>query len=279
MSSFSSTELAPRYGRWAIIAGASEGIGACLADQLAAHGLNLVLVSRNAGLLEEVATGIRDNHGVEARTLVLDLTSDPLIGRQVAAVTAGLEVGLLIYNAGAVNRTVQFLDEPFDSWLDQVKLNCVGPLSLVYEFGPAMRARGRGGIVLIGALSCLAGATDIAVYSGVKAFQVNFAESMWSELHAHGVDVCSAVIGATYTPANARYHGNVKYDPEHFMSSEEVAREIIENIGNGPVHVVGEKNRASTGSWAADRQTAMEAIDKVMRASAELVATASTRHQ
>ncbi|MDT5018835.1 MAG: hypothetical protein QOD39_4995, partial [Mycobacterium sp.] len=224
-------DFAQKYGRWAVIAGASEGVGASLADQLAARGLDLVLLARNAGLLEEVAAGVRERHGVEVRPAVIDLTV-PDVADRVAEATDGLEVGLLIYNAGAANRTVEFLDDPLDFALHQIKLACIGPVTLARHFAPAMRDRGRGGIVLVGSLACLAGASLLAVYSAVKAFDVNFAEGLWAELRPHGVDVCCTPLGQTWTEPYQRM--GFPYDPDTVMLPDDVAHEIIDNIGNGP---------------------------------------------
>jgi short-subunit dehydrogenase len=249
-------DFAHKYGRWAVIAGASEGVGASLADQLASRGLDLVLIARNGPLLDKVAAGVRARHGVEVRPLILDLT-DPDIGERVAEATDGLEVGLLIYNAGAANRTVEFLDDSFEDSLGQIKLACIGPVALTRHFAPAMRDRGRGGIVLVGSLACLSGASLLAVYSAVKAFNVNLAEGLWAELRPHGVDVCCTPLGMTYTEAFQRL--GVPYDPKTVMLAEDAAREIVENIGNGPTYPVGENNRAMASMiWTADRRTLVE---------------------
>ena len=250
------TDFEDKYGRWAVIAGASEGIGASLADQLAARGLDLVLIARNGALLEEVAARAREEHGVQTRVVVQDLT-DPDVGAKVATATDGLDVGLLIYNAGASDRTTTFLETEVEYSLKQIKLDCIGPTALAHHFGTAMRERGRGGIVLVASLACLAGSATLAVYSAVKAFQHNFAEGLWAELRPHGVDVCCTPLGMTYTPALQRM--GVDYDPQTQMLSEDVAREIIENIGNGPVHVVGENNRAVASQvWTIDRRSLVE---------------------
>ena len=250
------TEFAQKYGPWAVIAGASEGIGASLADQLASRGLDLVLIARNGPLLDEVATRVREEHGVQTRAVVQDLT-DPDVGAKVADATAGLDVGLVIYNAGASDRTTEFLDNEFEYSLKQIKLDCIGPIALAHHFGTAMRERGRGGIVLVASLACLAGSATLAMYSAVKAFQHNFAEGLWAELRPHGVDVCCTPLGMTYTPAFQRM--GIEYDPAAHMLSEDVAREIIENIGNGPVHVVGENNRAAASAvWTIDRRSLVE---------------------
>jgi len=108
-----------------LIAGASEGVGASLADRLAARGLDLVLIARNGPLLERVAQEARDRHGVEVRPVVLDLTSADMVSR-LAEATDGIEVGLVVYNAGAANRTTTFLEDSLEDSLGQVKLACVG---------------------------------------------------------------------------------------------------------------------------------------------------------
>ncbi|MGH3678610.1 MAG: SDR family NAD(P)-dependent oxidoreductase [Mycobacterium sp.] len=262
------TDFAQKYGRWAMIAGASEGVGASLADQLASRGLDLVLIARNEKLLNQVADRLRERHGVEVRTLVQDLT-DADIGERLADATEGLEVGLVVYNAGAANRTTEFLEEDFDYSLRQIKLACIGPVALARHFAPAMRDRGHGGIVLVGSLACLAGAAHIAVYSAVKAFNVNLAEGLWAELQPHGVDVCCTPLGTTYTEAMERL--GVEYDPDRDMRSEDAAREIIDNIGNGPTFVVGEINRTMASYvWTVDRRNLVQMMSA---ASADFDAT------
>jgi short-subunit dehydrogenase len=249
-------DFADKYGQWALIPGASEGIGASLADQLASRGLDLVLIARNGSLLDQVAAQAREQHGVQTRVVVQDLT-DPDAGARIADATEELDVGLVIYHAGASDRTSMFLENEFEYSLKQITLDCIGPTALARQFGPAMVERGRGGIVLVASLACVAGSATLAVYSAVKAFQHNFAEGLWAELRPHGFDVCCTPLGMTYTPAFARM--GIEYDPQAHMLSEDVAREIIENIGNGPVHVVGENNRAVASQvWTIDRRSLVE---------------------
>ena len=113
------------------------------------RGLDLVLIARNGTKLDELAADVRERHGVEVRPVVLDLTV-PDVSERVAEATDGLEVGLMIYNAGAANRTTEFLDDTFEDSLQQIKLACIGPVALARHFAPAMRERGRGGIVFVG---------------------------------------------------------------------------------------------------------------------------------
>lgn len=215
-----------------------------------------MLIARNGSLLEQVAGRVRQAHGVQARVVVQDLT-DALVGQRVADATDGLDVGLVIYNAGASDRTTTFLENEFEYSLKQIELDCIGPTALARLFGPPMVERRRGGIVLVASLACLAGSATLTVYSAVKAFQHNFAEGLWAELRPHGVDVCCTPLGMTYTPALERM--GVDYDPATQMLSEDVAREIVENIGNGPVHVVGENNRAAASAiWTIERRSLVE---------------------
>jgi short-subunit dehydrogenase len=259
-----------RYGPWAVVAGASEGLGASLADQLGAHGLNLVLVARNEPLLREVAAGVAARHGVEVRPLALDLTDTGTAARIAAE---DVHIGLVVYNAGAANRTTTFLEDSVEDSLAQIKLACAGPVALARQFAPAMKERGQGGIVLVGSLACLVGAAHLAVYSAVKMFNVNLAEGLWAELRPHGVDVCCTPLGTVRTPALERM--GVVFDPARDMTPDDVAREIIDNIGNGPTHVVGAANRASAARiWPVDRRAAVE----MMSANTRTFATQRAGH-
>lgn len=187
-----------------------------------------------------------------------DLTAHDAVAR-IAEATEGLDGGLLIYNAGASDWTATFLDNELEYSLKQVTLDCVGPMAFARQFGPAMCERGRGGIAIVASLACLAGSATLAVYSTVKVFQHTFAEGLWAELRPHGVDVCCTPLGMTHTPALQRM--DVDYDPQTQMCSEDVAAEIIENIGNGPTFVVGENNRAMAQQvWTVDRRTLVEMI-------------------
>jgi len=131
-----------RYGPWALVAGAPDGIGECFARRIAGAGVNVVLLARRAALLEALAAEPRANHGVEARPLAADLTALDLDAR-VEAATRGLEVGLLVYNAGAVHGARKLHDQPVSHALGLVALNCTGPLLLTHR--RALRAPARRG--------------------------------------------------------------------------------------------------------------------------------------
>ena len=229
-----------RYGPWALVLGASNGIGLAFARQIAEQGVNVVLVARSAGPLEEAAAGIAGATGVETRALALDLTADDML-EQLVAGTEDLDIGLVVYNAGA-DRVDYFLRRPPTHADFIVRLNCVGPTRVAYHFGQRLTARGSGGLLLVSSLAALSGCAGTAVYSASKAFDQLLAESLWFEWAPFGVDVLCLLAGVTDTPS----FRNAGADPEQYagMDAADVAREGLENIANGPTWVAGESNRA-----------------------------------
>ncbi|MCG3171286.1 MAG: putative oxidoreductase [Pseudomonadales bacterium] len=271
--------FAQRYGPWAFVAGGSEGIGRSFAEQLAARGLDLILTARRQAPLDEVAAAVSRTYGVRVSTHALDLTA-PDLGARAAAIVGEREVGMLVYNAGATHGAGFLVDDELDKALGLVRLNCIGPLTLVHLLGSRMKERGRGGIILMSSLSALAGGGYVATYAATKSFDKVLAEGLWWELGASGVDVLGLLAGATTTPAMER--SSVRFDrsdvPEANaavqtlgivpMSSGDVAREALEQLGQGPVWIAGERNRATAERIAATPRA--EAVRLMSEASARL---------
>jgi short-subunit dehydrogenase len=191
------THFAARYGPWALITGASSGIGREFARQLAARGLNLVLVARRAERLAELSTELAGRHGIEARPAPIDLCFDGFLDA-IRTATEGLEIGLLVNSAGFA-RTGLFLDMNPDEMTRMLNLNCRAPLALAREYGPAMRDRRRGGIVFLSSVTGFAGTPLWSLYSGTKAFNLLLGEGLAAELRADGVDVLALAPGTTRT--------------------------------------------------------------------------------
>ena len=232
-----------QYGPWAVIAGGSEGVGASFADQLADAGINLVLIARKPGPLAETADAVRAK-GVEVRTLELDLL-DPGALKAVRAVTDDVEVGLLIFNAGANSYGSDFVTGDLDRVQDVVALNITAQLALTHHFGALMKARGRGGILLVGSLAGYLGTAHTSVYSAVKAFGRIFAEGLWLELREHGVHVLELVLGVTRTPAMERAGLNMDIPGLNVAEPDDIAREGLEHMSDGPIWVAGGNYRAA----------------------------------
>ena len=228
-----------RWGPWALVAGASEGLGAAFARHVAAQGVNVVLVARRAGPLDALAQELART-GVEVRTLALDL-GDANAPTRVEAQLAGLDVGLFVYNA-ALSRIGPFLDEPLEGHLRELDVNCRTPLSLVHAFGRRMVARGRGGIVLMSSLSAAHGSPRVAHYAATKAWSLVLGEGLWYELRGCGVDVIACAAGDTDTPAfrASRPSEGVKLS---LQSPDAVVAETFARLGHQPSLVPGLGNR------------------------------------
>lgn len=196
--------FAKRYGTMAVIAGGSEGVGAAYAMQLAGRGLDLALVARKPGPLEETAQRVRAAYpDREILTRSVDLSHSDAADR-ILELTGDREVGLLVYNAGASNRTDNFVDSDLQFARDLLAVNVGTMMALVHAYGGQMKVRGRGGIILLSSFAYLVGNPGLAAYSGSKAFSTMFAEALWHELKSADVHVLAQVLGMTDTPANAR---------------------------------------------------------------------------
>lgn len=245
---------AAKYGPWAVIPGGSEGIGACIARDLAKSGINSVLIARKAEPLEEVAAEVRAL-GAEARTLPLDMTAPDMLER-IRAVTDDLDVGLLVYNAGASHRTGPLTGWPLEDVVRVIRLNVEGQAILAHHFAQRMAKRGKGGIVLMGSLAGVAGSPSVIAYSGAKAFSQIFSEGLWWEMKQHGVDVLHVVVGTTNTPAMERL--GIVYKPGEGVSPDWVAKLTLENIANGPVFVMPEMQEGFNNLTNPDRRALTE---------------------
>ncbi|OBB60533.1 short-chain dehydrogenase [Mycobacterium sp. 852013-51886_SCH5428379] len=243
--------VAHKYGPWAVVAGASDGVGAGFAERIAAQGVNVVLVARRPAVLDDVAAGIRDRTGVHTRTLAVDLT-EPDAATRIATVTDDLEVGMLVYCAGADPTFAPFLSQPVEAAEAMVQRNCVTPMRLCHHLAPAMVDRGRGGIVIFGSGAGLAGGPNMVAYGASKAFDMVFAEALWSELHGSGVDVLGLILGKTDTPAlralehNRGQIASLDEVPPGATAVADVLDEAFANLANGPTWIVGEDMRAAT---------------------------------
>jgi uncharacterized protein len=251
------SDFAQRYGPWALIIGASEGVGAAYALAVAGRGLNVVLVARRQAVLDEVATDIRARTGVRTRTVAVDLTGHDAMDR-LAAGTADLEVGMVFYCAGADPVFEPFLDHPVEVPLAMVHRNCVVPMQVCHHFAGPMRERGRGGLVLVSSGAALAGGPNMVGYGATKAFDLVMAEALWAELHDLGVDVLALVLGLTDTPALRRLmvrRGSLPADdPEApiagAMTADEVVAEALASLTDGPTCFVGEMMRLGAQTLA-----------------------------
>jgi short-subunit dehydrogenase len=237
-----------RYGPFALIAGASEGIGAAFARELAARGLHLVLCARRPGPLESLARELEAAHRIEARTLALDLGALDAPAR-IEEEIARLELGLLVYNA-ALSPIAPFLELPLAEHEAILAVNCRTPLRLAHSLGRQLRARGRGGILLMSSLAGLQGSALCAHYAATRAYTLVLAEGLWSELRGEGVDVLACLAGATRTPGFERSQPRMGLISAPVAEPAEVAREALAALGREPSVVTGLGNRLAAALMA-----------------------------
>ena len=199
-----------KYGPWAFIAGASQGIGGAYSEEAAKRGLDVVLMARGKEALDAKAAEITATYGVETRTLAGDLAAPDVVD-QVRTVTDDIEVGLFVYNA-AMAPAGDFLDVPVEDHQRSILMNCTTPTALTHHFAAKMRERGRGGLALIGSMGGLEGSIHFSSYNAGKAFEWVLAETLWAELKPFGVDATCQLVGAT-NGANYRWFQET-LDPE-----------------------------------------------------------------
>jgi short-subunit dehydrogenase len=288
----SRNDFRDQYGPWAVVAGASMGIGAALSHEAARRGLNVVLLARGKDQLETTAAGVADRHHVEVRTVVADLAA-PDIGELLAAATQDLDVGLFVYNA-AVGPNSRFIDGDLDLHLLSVDVNCRTPTILCHDFGKRLAERGRGGIVMISSMGGTQGAVNFSTYNAGKAFQWILTESLWTELADRGVDAVNVFVGATSSPNYDSFKETL--DPELCGRSdtdnpldrarsrlmrpstpEEVATAAYKGLGNGPVAYAHPDDEfvsrrcfalprsEATQVWRALQETSIRRPDRVAR--------------
>lgn len=253
-----------QYGPWAVIAGGSEGVGAAFADELSRAGFDLVLIARKPGPLEETADKARAN-GVQVRTLALDLLAENAVD-EIRSATADLEVGLFIFNAGANSYGHEFVTGDLDGFRGVLELNVHRQVELTQLFGAPMKERGRGGIMLLGSLSGYMGSAHQGIYSASKAFSRVFAESLWVELEPFGVHVLELVLGVTRTPAMVRAGLNFDIPGMRVAEPEDVAREGLEHLRDGPVWVAGGNYDTAITRSGFPRRELVEGAAAAMRA-------------
>ncbi|NEQ46588.1 MAG: SDR family oxidoreductase [Leptolyngbya sp. SIOISBB] len=184
-----------RYGPWAVVTGASSGIGRAIAERLANAGLNVVLVARNQSHLEELAAMLKTRYGIDAKVLSLDL-SQVSADRQLAVATQDLDVGLLVAAAG-FGTSGPFINATLEQEWEMLSVNCRALMAATHHFSQRFAQRGSGGLILMSSIVGFQGTPFSAHYAATKAYVQSLAEALHVELKGQGVDVLAAAPGPT----------------------------------------------------------------------------------
>lgn len=232
-----------RYRGWALVAGASEGLGASFAERLASRGYDVLLVARRVDRLEALAGLLVARHGVEAVPIGIDLAA-PDVQEQLRAAVAGREVGVLVCNA-AFAPLGGFLDTPVEEAVRALDVNCRSTLMLLHALLPAMVARRSGGVVIMSSLTAFQGSPWASVYGSTKAFGLALAEGVAHEVAESGVDVIACCAGATRTPNYLARAAEGGAPGE--LAPEQVVEETLDRLGAANIVIPGRFNRLA--SW------------------------------
>jgi short-subunit dehydrogenase len=261
------TAFTQRYGPWALIAGASEGIGAAFARALADRGLDLVLVARRPEPLAALAAALP----VRTVTVAADLATPAGLAAVVAATTA-YEVGLVVANA-AYAPSGPFVDADRSDLQRVLDLNCGALVHLAHHYLPSMAARRRGGLIVMSSASGMQGNPLLSAYAASKAFGAVLAEGLWWELRGSGVDVIACVAGAVSTPGLTRAS---RRDAPGTVTPDAVAAAALARLGRGPRVVPGAFMRVST-ALIARLVPRTSAIDLMARATRRVLRAGNDR--
>jgi len=248
------------YGPWALVTGASSGLGEHYSRQLAALGLNLIVVARREERLRTLADELQHACGIRVLVLVVDLLH-PHAVKMILDGIGRRDVGLVVSNAG-FGSSGPFLEQDPAMLTRMVRLNCELPIKLLHAFAPHLIERGCGGIIQLASTAAFQCTPWMAVYGATKVFDLHLAEALMVELGPHGIDVLAVCPGHTETEfhevagiAKAAFGGAAK--------PEDVVRQSLRQLGKRLTYVHGRSNRLmirsnrlvprAVSAWAAGR--------------------------
>ncbi|MGE5191677.1 MAG: SDR family NAD(P)-dependent oxidoreductase [Deltaproteobacteria bacterium] len=228
--------FAEKFGPWAVVTGASSGIGEAFCRRLASAGMNLVLVARREELLRRLAGRLEIEHGVKTRIVAVDLAGEGFL-TAIEAATADIAIGLLVNNAGFAT-SGPFLDNDVHDEVAMLHLNARAPLVLAHRFGRLMRERRKGGIIFISSILGFSGVPAWSHYAATKAFDQVLAEGLALELRQDGVSVLAVAPGPTQTA----FWRNSTPRLVPFASPDRVAQVALGKLGRRSAVTAGWRN-------------------------------------
>lgn len=229
------------YGEWALVTGANSGIGKALALEIAAKGLNVVLVARRIPELEEVANKIKAEHKVSTMIISADLTEQNGINAVIDK-TDGLNIGMLVLSAGIENNG-SFIKNDLETELKVIQLNIVSTLKLTHHFAKKMEFSKKGGILLVSSLTAHMPSPYFSNYAATKSYVLNFGSSLYAELKPKGIDISVLSPGVTNTSMSENTGIDWTKTKVQIMSPEEVAKEALKHFGKKLSIIPGSGNR------------------------------------
>lgn len=273
-----SDALVARRGEWALVVGASAGLGASWAEECAKRGFNVIVCARRLEKLQEVTAGLRERHGVETREFVADISDTTSVETVIEAID-DLDVSVFIYNA-AIEHVGYFIQVEESYHEQQIVGNALVPMRLSWHLARKMAHRNRGVILLCSSMAAVVGCGNNAVYGGVKSFEMQLAKGLWYEMRHYGVTVAGVTIGAIATPEFERVQAEQQkkfesdaaasgtsgtYKPAKATPPAQAAAYVMDHVGDGPqLYTSAGDRRASKLMSILPARVAVNIMGKVM---------------
>ena len=224
-------------GKWALVTGASAGIGVALAEELAAGDTHLILTARRLDRLQEVAENLRKKHGVQTQVFAADLAEREAPQRIYDfCKEKGFRVDLLINNAG-FGQYGELPQVETQRLIDMVEVNCTAVVHLTRLFLPDMVARRSGDILILASTAGFQAVPFISTYAATKAFDLYFAEGLAEEMKPYGIRVCALCPGSTESEFHA-VAGQERFTTKNQEPAEKVARTGLQALAAGKSYVI-----------------------------------------
>jgi len=237
-----------QFGEWALVTGASAGIGREFARQLAAGGLHVAIVARREDRLHELASELHSEHGVEVRPIAMDLATDDCVERVFDALN-GIAIDVLVNNAGFGDAGSFWTRDP-GQITKMVKLNCLTPALLTRAFLPGMVDRDRGAVIMVSSVLGMFACPYEGLYGATKAFDLSLGESIHHELKGTkvaAVTICPSITDTEFLLAEGVDPDRVRKMYRRADSAEKIARITLKALGRKST--VGPRDFHLTG-WA-----------------------------
>ena len=226
------------YGEWALITGASSGVGKEMALEIASKGLNVVLTARRRKLLVELANEIEEKYEVQTKVIVTDFSAEESVGKVIDECSE-LEVGLLINNVGYA-LTGEFFTNTAEDELALINVNIKTPMMLTHYFSQQMKERKKGGIIFLSSLMAFGGAGTWASYNASKSQNLVFAEGLGEELKKYNVEVLALTPGSIKSGFGERSNTKAMFGA---LNPRRVARCGLWFLGKKRTHTAGLLNK------------------------------------
>jgi uncharacterized protein len=235
------SSLKKKYGNWALVTGASSGIGKECARLLAQTGFNLVLVARRELLLQLLAEELTAQFQIETRVVAIDLIEEGAV-QKLYNLVEDTDIGLVIPSAG-IDEMGRFLEKQYSALQRMLMLNINVPTEIAHVFGKKLATRKRSGIILVSSLFGYQGIPNFAAYAATKSYILTLGEALYSELSKQGIDVLVLSPGLTDTPFSQNMKINFSRLPMFAQNPTTVAKVGLRSIGRKPTVVPGFINK------------------------------------